>query len=78
MVVVLETPLADPDEAAGLARTLETATAVQLAGSTVRVLPVAPRSIPVTTSGKVKRYAVRHEYGGSRPPATDTSQGAAS
>jgi acyl-CoA synthetase (AMP-forming)/AMP-acid ligase II len=61
MVVVLETTL-EADAAARLARKIEAEVAVQLAVDSVRVLPVAPRSIPVTTSGKVQRHTTRLQY----------------
>lgn len=61
VVVVVETAL-QHDDAAGLAKKIEKDIAGQVGLETVSVLPVTPRSIPVTTSGKVQRQAARRKF----------------
>jgi acyl-CoA synthetase (AMP-forming)/AMP-acid ligase II len=56
MVVLWETPLA-PEEAAATAAGLREDVVRRLGLDAVEVLPVPPKTIPTTTSGKVQRHA---------------------
>lgn len=61
-VLVLIETARQHDDAVRLVRRIERDIAGQLALDAVSVLPVAPHSIPVTTSGKVQRQAARRRY----------------
>ncbi|WP_067822019.1 AMP-binding protein [Nocardia inohanensis] len=58
IAVLLETSL-DPEAAADLAATVEAAIRAALGPQLARVYPVAPKTIPYTSSGKVRRRAAR-------------------
>ncbi|APE35872.1 AMP-dependent synthetase [Nocardia mangyaensis] len=58
IAVLLETPL-DPDAAGDLAADVESAIRAALGPGIARVYPVAPKTIPYTSSGKVRRQAAR-------------------
>ncbi|CAM4463284.1 AMP-binding protein [Nocardia ninae] len=58
IAVLLETQL-DPDAAGALAATVESAIRLALGPGIARVYPVAPKTIPYTSSGKVRRQAAR-------------------
>jgi fatty-acyl-CoA synthase len=61
VVIIIETALTAA-EADALADRVRADVAAQLALDKVRVLTVAPRSIPVTTSGKIRRRETRSRY----------------
>ncbi|NNH68361.1 AMP-binding protein [Nocardia uniformis] len=58
IAVLLETPLA-PEAADDLAADVESAIRAALGPDIARVYPVAPKTIPYTSSGKVRRQAAR-------------------
>jgi fatty-acyl-CoA synthase len=64
LLVLVETSLVGEaaDEAAALADRVEQQIVRQLGLDAVRVHPVAPRTIPFTSSGKAQRHAVRALY----------------
>ncbi|MFI0980758.1 AMP-binding protein [Streptomyces sp. NPDC021093] len=61
IAVMFETSL-DTDEAAQLVARIRTEIVDRLGFDNIEVVPVAPRSIPFTSSGKVKRQQARQMY----------------
>jgi fatty-acyl-CoA synthase len=76
MVVLWETAL-DPAEASGLAQTARERVKQQLGLDEVDVVPVAPTTIPHTTSGKVQRRAALGLYRSLRPEPVPSARGTA-
>jgi fatty-acyl-CoA synthase len=62
VVIVFETDLTDGEDQRQLCRQVEAAVFDQVAIRPARVIPVPPRTLPKTSSGKLARAAVRQRY----------------